>query len=129
VTHPDLNLHYRDSLLTHRSALLAQIAQQRGGTRSRAEVAEEHFARPQDASAQLASERDLEFTLGERETAELGHIAEALKRLDLGTYGSCIDCGGLIAAERLRATPQAARCLACQEKAEHPGHVFSSEES
>ena len=126
LTHPDLNLSYRNGLLAQRAALLAQIAQQRGGTRSRADVAEEHFARSEDSPAQVASERDVEFALNERETAELGQIDQALARLDLGTYGSCTDCGTTIAAERLRATPQAARCIACQEKAEHQTHLLHS---
>lgn len=126
MTPLDLNLNYRDSLLSTRTALLAQIAQQRGGTRSRVEVAEEHFAHSEDAPAQVATERDLEFALNERETAELGRIDEALARLDLGTYGSCTDCRTTIGAARLRASPQAARCIACQEKLEHPAHSLHS---
>ncbi len=120
MTHSNLLTSYRANLLAQRTELLAQIAQQRGGTRSRAEVAEEHFAHSEDSPAQVASERDVEFALNERETAELGQIADALARLDLGTYGACTDCGTTIAAERLRATPQATRCIACQEKAEKP---------
>ncbi len=124
MTHSNLLTSYRANLLAQRTELLAHIAQQRGGTRSRADVAEEHFAHSEDSPAQVASERDVEFALNERETAELGQIADALARLDLGTYGSCTDCGTTIAAERLRATPQAARCIACQEKAEHPTHLL-----
>jgi len=124
VTHLDLTETYRQTLIAQRVALLAQIAQQRGGMRSRAEVAEEHFAHSEDSPAQVATERDLEFALNERETAELGQIAQAFMRLDQGTYGHCTDCGTPIAAERLRATPQAARCIACQEKAEHSTHLL-----
>jgi DnaK suppressor protein len=50
--------------------------------------------------------------------AELVAIAAALERLDLGTYGQCTDCGGAIASLRLQALPEAARCIACQERAE-----------
>lgn len=122
MTHPNLLSGYRTSLLDQRTALLAQIVQQRGGTRSRVEVAEAHFAHREDAPAQIASERDIEFALNEHETAQLDQLAKALERLDLGRYGSCTDCGTTIAAERLRATPQAARCIACQEKAERRDH-------
>jgi len=124
--HPNLKTDYREDLLGQRAALLAQIAQQRGGARSRVDVAEEHFAHSEDSPAQTASERDLEFALNERETAELDAIAQALARLDAGSFGACTDCGTPIAAERLRATPQAARCMACQEKAEHPSHSLHS---
>jgi len=124
LTHSNLITTYRERLLAQRTELLAQIAQQRGGARSRAEVAEEHFAHSEDSPAQVASQRDVEFALNERETAELGQIADALVRLELGTYGTCTDCGTQVAAERLRATPQAARCIACQEKAEHSTHLL-----
>ena len=124
MTHSNLITSYRERLLAQRTELLAQIAQQRGGARGRAEVAEEHVAHSEDSPAQVASQRDVEFALNERETAELGQIADALVRLELGTYGTCSDCGTQVAAERLRATPQAARCIACQEKAEHSTHLL-----
>ena len=113
---------YQQQLTAMRAALLAQIADQRGGTVSRAEVAAEHFGHPQDSRAQLATERELEFELGEREMAELTAIDAALARLQAGTYGACTDCGTAIAPARLHATPEAARCLHCQEKQEqlHP---------
>lgn len=109
---------YQQQLLTLRKALLAQIAEQRGGIIGRAEVAAEHFGRPEDSSAQLATEREVEFALGERETAELGAIDAALNRIEAGTYGECTDCGVHIAVARLHATPEAHRCITCQEKAE-----------
>lgn len=43
-------------------------------------------------------------------------IAEALKRIDDGTYGKCIDCGQDIAPGRLRALPEAERCLSCAQR-------------
>ncbi len=110
---------HRQSLLSQRAALLAQIEAQRGGVRSRADVAQEHFDRPEDSPAQVASARDLEFAINEHETAELDQIDQALKRLDQGVYGICVDCGMEVAPERLQALPQAARCMPCQEKAEH----------
>jgi DnaK suppressor protein len=109
---------YQHQLLDLRAALLSQIAEQRGGVVSRADVAAEHFGRPEDSSAQLATERELEFAMGERETAELGAIDAALARIEAGTYGDCTDCGVHISAARLHATPEAHRCIPCQEKVE-----------
>lgn len=124
MTQPDISNDYRQRLLAKRAELLAQISAQRGGVRSRADVAEEHFAHPEDSPAQVSSERDVEFALNERETGELGDIADALERLDLGTYGQCTDCGGAISALRLQALPEAARCITCQERAEQlPPHT------
>ena len=39
---------------------------------------------------------------------------EALRRLDDGTYGTCTKCGLAISERRLRARPEATRCLDCQ---------------
>ena len=109
---------YRQRLQALRTALLAQIADQRGGSRSRAEVAAEHFTHPEDSQAQVATARDLEFAINEHGTAELEALDAALARLDAGTFGLCTDCGAAIAAARLQAMPEASRCLSCQAKTE-----------
>ena len=53
--------------------------------------------------------------------AELQQVVAALRRIEEGTYGSCLDCGETIAEHRLRALPATAFCLACQAKREHAG--------
>lgn len=45
--------------------------------------------------------------------------AVALTRLDAGAYGICVDCSERIPAARLKAKPEAIRCVGCQE--EHEG--------
>lgn len=116
------NSAFQQQLTAMRTALLAQIAEQRGGVVGRAEVAADHFGNPEDSHAQTATARELEFALGERELAELSAIDAALTRLQTGTYGACTDCGVQIAPARLHATPEAPRCIGCQEKQEqlHP---------
>ena len=109
---------FRQQLLTQRQQLLSRIAEQRGGAVSRAEMAAEHFEHPEDSPAQVASAKDLEFAINEHETAELNAMDAALARLSDGSYGECTDCGLDIAPERLKAQPEAARCIYCQEKAE-----------
>ncbi len=109
---------YRQQLQALRSALLSQIADQRGGSRSRAEVAADHFMNAQDSHAQVTSQRDLEFAINEHETAELAELDLALLRLDAGTYGVCIDCAAVIPEARLKAKPEVQRCMPCQEKME-----------
>jgi len=47
---------------------------------------------------------------------EFGHfenISNALIRLDQGTYGRCIVCGGSIEADVLARTPWVTECLGC----------------
>jgi len=110
------------SLLAMRAALLAQMAEQRGGQVSRAEAASAHFGHPEDSPAQLATEKEIEFAIGEHEVAELDALDAALARIEAGTYGECIDCGVHIPPARLQATPEASRCIHCQQSFEkkHP---------
>jgi DnaK suppressor protein len=114
-----LTTPFQKQLLAQRAALLKQMSEQRGGVVSRADVAAEHFEHPEDSPAQVSTERELEFALDERETAELAQIDEALQRIDGGTYGQCISCGVAIPAARLHAAPEASRCIVCQDKQEH----------
>lgn len=45
---------------------------------------------------------------------EVRDITAARERVAAGTYGSCVDCGDVIAYERLLAYPTAKRCIRCQ---------------
>ena len=56
-------------------------------------------------------------------TQELTLIAEALRRIDSGTYGECVDCGDMIDERRLLAMPATACCTSCQTARERvPAH-------
>ncbi|MBG6075240.1 TraR/DksA family transcriptional regulator [Polaromonas sp. CG_9.11] len=115
---PEQATPYRQQLIAMHTAMLAQMSDQRGGLLGRAEAAADHFNRREDSSAQVATERELEFAIGERETSELALIDAALARIDSSSYGECINCAAPIPAPRLQASPEAPRCIACQEKFE-----------
>lgn len=55
---------------------------------------------------------------GERRRHELARIAAALRRIDSGEYGECIECGEPVAPGRLRADPAATHCIDCASAAE-----------
>lgn len=61
-----------------------------------------------------------EFTLSlmasEGDTLEL--VEQALDRIRQKTYGTCEECGGVIAKKRLEALPYASTCIRCAEKLE-----------
>lgn len=57
-----------------------------------------------------------------RDVQEIRAVERALKRIVLGTYGTCVSCGQPIERERLEAYPTANRCAACQRAYEH-GHA------
>ena len=109
---------FKAALLQQRQALQTQLATLRGGEVGRAEASSEHFASREDTTAQANSARDLELALDAHDTAEIALINAALLRLEDGSYGECVDCGAHIAEARLRAAPEASRCIHCQEKLE-----------
>lgn len=61
---------------------------------------------------------DLNLSLTEGHIRDLRETEDALRRIDQGSYGICIECGSDIGSDRLDAYPTAARCIDCQEKRE-----------
>jgi DnaK suppressor protein len=53
-------------------------------------------------------------------TSELHQIVSALRRVNDGSYGECLDCGEPIDARRLAALPATPFCTACQAIHERP---------
>lgn len=109
---------YKKRLLDQRASVLAQLSNLRGGVIGRAEASSEHFGHQEDSPAQANSARELEFALDAHDSEELERVEAALRRLEDGSYGLCVDCGVAIAPARLQAAPDAPRCIACQEKLE-----------
>ncbi|HWH14526.1 MAG TPA: TraR/DksA C4-type zinc finger protein [Miltoncostaeaceae bacterium] len=50
-------------------------------------------------------------------TQQLERLRAAQAALEQGTYGVCVDCGESISPGRLRAVPDAVRCVPCQRVA------------
>ena len=69
---------------------------------------------------QASSDRDRELSLmlADREREKLTYVDDALKRIELGTYGICESCEEIIEKERLIAMPFTKLCLSCQEDIE-----------
>ncbi len=102
---------------------LGSIGTQARGTQARARAASDELLQDPgrvDSSDQqaLETERDVDLLLVDESGTTAEAIREALERLDEGSFGQCIDCGGRIAIARLTALPYASRCLDCQARAE-----------
>ena len=67
---------------------------------------------------QSSQESDLhvQLALKQTDTKLLRAIEEAIHRMDLGTYGICMDCEEEIKAVRLEAVPWTRVCINCKEK-------------
>jgi len=68
--------------------------------------------------ATLESEFGLELRTRDRERKLIRKIDEALKRIEDGTYGYCLETGEEIGVKRLEARPVATLCLEAQERRE-----------
>jgi DnaK suppressor protein len=85
-----------------------------------------------DAVDLMADRTLLEMNIYELENKLrlLGRIREALGRIAVGAYGSCVYCGEKIADQRLKAVPWTRSCIGCQEHLERGGvNIFDESAS
>jgi RNA polymerase-binding transcription factor len=101
----------RDRLLRQRDDILSMYRQDlRAGQESTDDGTEDIVDR-----ANNSYNRELMFSLSDGERQMLLEVEAALKRLELESYGKCINCGRAIAPKRLQALPWARYCIDCQE--------------
>ena len=72
---------------------------------------------PADLASEL-HEQELDVTTDILFDEEERRFAEARRALERGTYGVCVGCGKRIDPARLKAVPEAVRCLDCQREFE-----------
>ena len=66
-------------------------------------------------------EQEFTLTLMATEEDTLVLVEQALERIRARCYGTCEECGGVIAKKRLEAIPFAPTCIRCAEKLENGG--------
>lgn len=69
--------------------------------------------------AQGLERQEQEQLIASRLMEQARRLRVALTRLDDGEYGVCCECGARIPQKRLLAVPDAATCVACQDRLEH----------
>lgn len=52
----------------------------------------------------------------QRRQERIAQIDAALERMEQGTWGTCVGCGGSIPKARLQALPTATTCVACASR-------------
>jgi RNA polymerase-binding protein DksA len=113
---------FREALLDERKRVehaLASLRDQHPGSLDEeveeiAATSDNHLA--ETATATLG--REIDYTLGENSEQVLADIDSALRRIDDGTYGTCVNCGQEIPVQRLEAYPAASLCIDCKRSAE-----------
>jgi DnaK suppressor protein len=113
--------HYRQRLLAERERILRELGRI---TEAINESAEEQEAAKQSYSNHLADigtdymEKEKNYYYADQEGQYLRAIEAALKRIETGEYGQCMECADLISDKRLEAVPAAELCIACKDKKE-----------
>ncbi|MDF2365988.1 RNA polymerase-binding protein DksA [Sneathiella sp.] len=105
--------YFRAKLLKWRSEILADASQ------TILSLQEETVKEPDIADrASTESERTLELRTRDRQRKLIGKIDSALRRIDEGQYGYCVETGEPISLKRLEARPVATLSLEAQERHE-----------
>ncbi|HEX7965459.1 MAG TPA: TraR/DksA C4-type zinc finger protein [Gammaproteobacteria bacterium] len=116
-------------LPSHLGRFKAQLQERRIALRQ--EIASELSAPEREEYAALADQvldsgdasladvlADVHIADVQRDVDEVRDIEAALKRIEQGSYGICVDCGRPIESRRLEVQPTATRCLEDQDKYE-----------
>jgi len=98
----------RGRLAAERESLSAQLHDLTPATERSGDY-DENFA----DSAQVAAEQGESRVLAASLREQLDEVDAALERLDKGTYGLCLRCGGPIGDDRLAAMPATRYCINC----------------
>ena len=106
----------RAALVTQRENLRKEIVDQGGDpdTEDASIDVERGFA----DSAHSTEERARALSVLKALRSNLGWVDRALRKMDLGTYGTCESCRRPIADERLDTLPWAVLCVTCKAKGE-----------
>lgn len=114
--------HFREKLVEERRRLEAMrdrlrdrgLGTTQGGSLSELSTYDNH---PADIGTETF-ERSKDLALRGGVEVRLRDVADALRRVEDGTYGRCQACGREIPAERLEAVPETPHCLDCRSRIE-----------
>jgi DnaK suppressor protein len=109
---------FRNQLLTMRQTLIDNVSETSAHLQQ-VEVATD----PMDRATQ-EEEQAIELRTRDRERKLMRKIAQALERIEDGSYGCCEETGEAIGLQRLLARPTATLCLEAQERREKRERVY-----
>ncbi len=69
-----------------------------------------------DENAQEITDLDKNFAMEQELESRLNSIRKTRQKIKEGTYGKCDGCGVNITQERLKAVPEATKCITCAAK-------------
>ena len=112
---------YRMSLLDKLRSLLGDMNKLEGEVlRSKKDAATLDISKFADlGSDNYEVELDMEMIEGQCD--EIREVVAALKRVEDGSFGTCVTCGKKVNARRLKAIPYARLCVDCKKVEEENG--------
>lgn len=117
---PRMREHFRKKLLAWREELL------RGSSETLHHLQEEGGAQAADLADRASNETDrsLELRTRDRERKLIAKIDDALRRIEDGSYGYCVQTDEPIGVKRLEARPIATLSLEAQERHERMERTY-----
>ncbi len=107
--------HYRKKLLEKRSELISVVQKTENYGR---EIDSEGEAMDLADKASSSYTKEFMFSKSNSDRQFLQMVAEAIQRIDDGSYGDCVHCSSEIGRKRLEAVPWTRLCINCQELSE-----------
>ena len=108
----------RGLLEERRREIIGELHHKMRDVRDENAAAPDQGVRDEAEISEAEIQDDIEFAVLQMKAETLQKVADALQRLERGTFGYCEECGTEIAEGRLRALPFAARCTACEQARE-----------
>jgi len=107
--------HFRNQLLEKRAELIS-VVQKTEDYGRQANTEAEGMDLADKASSSYTKEFMFSKSDGDRQL--LQEVVDALRRLDEGGFGECMNCGEEVERKRMEAVPWSPFCLSCQAEAE-----------
>lgn len=102
---------FKKSLQARHRKLRHSLAQ----THKEPRTAQHDYGKDEFDRANTSLARELDLGQKSRDRALLSAVDAALKRINEGTVGQCLNCEQEINAKRLEAIPWVCYCITCQE--------------
>ncbi len=100
-------------------SLRAQLESKKAELTSRLERITANLRRGYEADskerAKQMEDSEVVDALGNEAREEILKISAAMRRIDTGEFGTCVECGATIDPDRLAAYPYADECIECAE--------------
>src|SRR6266480_5776957 len=101
---------FRKSLQVRHTELQSGLAQPQN-----LRAAQHDYGKDEGDRANTSLAREIDLGQKSRDRALLALVDAALKRINEGTFGDCLNCGQEINLKRLEAIPWVRYCITCQE--------------